>query len=304
MWTLLFILSHLLPQQSLSVDVRENEVWLTRNGVDTQLTHDKKAKLQAELAPAKDRIAYYEECPQSENCTPSIVILALDGQRITSFHVISPQSPNPTPCMSILSIAWLNQFEIAAECHINPSLGEFIVSDIHAKRVTKDLFGFAFAPSPDGNSIAHVGWIPHFAPPFAKSEYLQIDDTLIYPLSTGKSPVILKSLEGPSDVVHNEGDNYIGIHECGSGFHWSADGRHIAFVDCVFDWKATSPDGHVGDEVNRTCSLIAISRDGKFQSFPLGEMSKGDLYQAKISWNGLHEITIGAGAVKKTFQVN
>ncbi|MFZ0818532.1 MAG: hypothetical protein WAM91_00565 [Candidatus Acidiferrales bacterium] len=302
MLSFLLFLAALLPQQSLHVDVRSSEVWLTRNGVDIQLTHDGKAKLQAELSPKNDRIAYYEEFPESEGSAPSVVILDLDGRRINSFHVNSQQTSDPSPCMSILSIAWLNDSELAAECHINPSLSELIVSDLRTGRITRDLFGFSFAPSPDGKMIAHAGWVPHFSPAYERSEYLQIDDTLIYPLAAGKNPVALKLLEVPPDAVRNEDLSYFGIHELASGFYWSPDSRHIAFVDCTYDWKARDAERQAGDESNRACSLIAVSRDGKFQAFPLSEISPGDLYQAKISWNSPHEIAIASGATKKTFQ--
>src|SRR5439155_1629124 len=37
----------------------------------------------------------------------------------------------------------------------------------------------------NGKEVAHVGWIPHFAPPNAQSNYLQVDNTTIYPLPKG-----------------------------------------------------------------------------------------------------------------------
>ncbi len=303
MWRLLIFLVFPVPQQSLRVDIRNSEVWLVRDSEATQLTHDGKPKFQAELSPGNGRIAYYEQCPESEACIPSIVILDLDGRRVTAFHAHSQLSFDPGPCMSILSIFWLNDSELATECHMNPSLSQLIVKDLESGRITKDLLGFSFTLSPDRKMIAHAGWVRHFSSPFDKSDYLQIDDTLIYPLRAGNNQVVIKPLEEPPKVVRNEGPNYFGIHEFTSGFYWSPDSQRIAFVDCVFDWKATSSDGESGDESNRVCSLIAVSRDGKFRRFPLAGISDGDFYGAKVSWNGPHEIAFTAGSVKKSFEL-
>lgn len=74
-------------------------------------------------------------------------------------------------------------------------MSEYIETDITTQKVTRDLLGYQFTRSPDGSSVAHVGWIIHFAQPYAQSNYLQIDHTLIYPLPKGTRPVVLKGLE-------------------------------------------------------------------------------------------------------------
>jgi len=86
-----------------------------------------------------------------------------------------------------------------------------------------------------------VGWIPHFAPPFAQSSYLQIENTTIYPLSRGKHPV---ARADPPDVVRNEGLTYSGIHDFRSGLTWSPDSRRIALIDCTYDWTAVDPSAN------------------------------------------------------------
>src|SRR4051812_6449530 len=91
---LLSILLGIIPlfaADNLRVEVIRNEVWITRNpevntGVSKQLTRDEKAKLQAELSSAHDRIAYYEQCPESEHCRPTVVILDLEGRRLQTFQ--------------------------------------------------------------------------------------------------------------------------------------------------------------------------------------------------------------------------
>ena len=89
------------------------------------------------------------------------------------------------PCLSILSMAWAGNDRIAIECHINPSLSEYVETEIATGRQRRDLLGIYFTPAPDGSHVAHCGWIIHFAPPYAQSDYLQIDDLTIYPLPPG-----------------------------------------------------------------------------------------------------------------------
>lgn len=287
----------------LSVEIRNSEVWLIRDGVAAQLTNDSKAKLQAELSPREDRIAYYEQCPQPENCIPSVIVIDLDGRRVTSFHVALSQASGPEPCMSILSIAWISEGEIASDCHLNPSLSEYVVIDLKSGRTTRDLFGFSFTLSPDCKSVAHVGSMPHFSPPIAKSFYLQIENVLIYPLPAGKGPFALKDSDERPNLVRNEELKFFDIHEFMSNLLWSPDSDKIAFIDCVFDWTAKDYDFQRGDESNRACSLAAVSHDGKVQKFPLTGISEQDLYQSRISWNSWHELSLKTKSFNKTFQL-
>lgn len=186
---------------TLEVEIRDSEVWLIRDGHPKQLTRDGKAKLQALLSPARDRVAYYEQCPQSENCIPSIVVLDLSGKRLQSVRPVVDQSP----CSSILAIEWVSAGSIAAECHINPSLGQYLEVDLATGRNLRDLLGYGFTRSPDGRKVAHVGWIVHFAPRYAQSEYLQVDGVTVYPLPTGQRPVQQKRLSEPPQVVQQHG---------------------------------------------------------------------------------------------------
>ena len=130
----------------LQVEVRNSEVWLIRDGQSTQLTQDGKLKVQAALSPAENRIAYYEVCPEAEHCTPSVVILDLEGHRVASFQPKLQAVPPEGPCGSILSIAWAGDNSVAAECHINPSLSEYVETDLSTGQTTLDLLGFSHHP--------------------------------------------------------------------------------------------------------------------------------------------------------------
>jgi hypothetical protein len=307
MWQhLCLLVSVLASAAQLRVEVRNSEVWLIRDGQETQLTHDGKAKLQAVLPPAQDRIAYYEQCPVAEHCMPAVVILDLEGHRMLSFQPKQQAVPPPEPCASILSIVWIGNQAIGAECHINPSLNEYVETDLSTGQTTRDLLGFDFEVSPDGRHVAHVGWMPHFAPPPGKSYYLQIDHTTVYPLPRGTSPVEQENASEPPRVVQQHGLTYSGIHEFASRLFWSPDSQRIGLIDCTYDWTANTPaamSAGDGSESNRHCSLAVVSRNGKVALFPLTDASINNLPEARVWWTGPRQLTLRAKEVTRTFSV-
>jgi hypothetical protein len=307
MWKLLCLLVPALAWTGqLQVEVRKSEVWQIRGGQENQLTHDGKSKLQAVLSPAQNRIAYYEQCPEAERCTPAVVILDLEGHRVASFEPKRQAVPPRESCSSILSIAWVGDNTIAAECHVNPSLSEYIETNISTGRTTRNLLGYEFTISPDGKQVAHVGWIVHFAPPYAQSNYLQIDHTTIYPLPRGTGPVEQKGLTKPPQVVHEHGLTYSGIHELMPGFLWSPDSQRIALIDCTYDWTANTLgtlSAADGRKSNRRCSLTVVSPSGTFALFPLTNVSLDDLRRLRLSWISPRQLSLDAPNVTRTVTV-
>jgi hypothetical protein len=304
---LLFLLAVVLGWTSqLRVEVRNSEVWLIRDGYERQLTHDAKSKLQAELSPGKDRIAYYEQCTEAEHCAPTVIILDLEGKPIVSFQPKHRAVPPVEPCSSILSIAWVGDNRVAAECHINPSLSEYIETDLSTGQTVRDLSGYDFTVSPSDKRVAHVGWIPHFAPPYAQSNYLQIDSTTIYPLPKGMKPIEQKSVQEPPEVVLQEGPKYTGIHDFMPGIFWAPDSDRIALIDCTYDWKPNHPEslsGGDGEYSNRQCSLAVVSKNGEASLFPLAYLSADDLRKVSISWTNARQLVLNTGKLAKTFNV-
>jgi hypothetical protein len=299
---LLALLPLLAWAAAIDVEVRDLEVWLIRDGQALRLTHDGKAKMQAVLSATGDRIAYYEQCPQAEHCLPSVVVMDLAGRRLSSFQ---PKTARDDRCGSILSIAWTGEDAIATDCHINPSLDEYIETDLATGATRRDLLGYWFTPSPDGKRVAHVGWIVHFAPPSAQSNYLQVEHTTIYPLPRGSGPVEQKGLEDPPQVVVRHGVVSTGIHEFMPGFAWAADSQRVALVDCIFDWTdaeegALSAAG--GRESNRRCSLAVASVSGEAVLFRL-DVPPDQLRQAKVDWIDSREVRLQAGDVTTSVRI-
>jgi hypothetical protein len=105
---------------TLQVEIRSSEIWLMDHGRPRSLTHDGKTKTDPILSPAQERVAYVEQC--TTNCSPSIVIVDLDGRRIASLQPKLASVPPVEACASFNSIAWIGESAIASECHINPSL--------------------------------------------------------------------------------------------------------------------------------------------------------------------------------------
>ncbi len=297
----------LLPTLALAaspqVEIRYSEVWLIRDGQETQLTRDGKPKLGAALSPSWDRVAYSEKCPESEQCRPSIVLLDLTGRRLSTFQ---PKAEGGQPCGSVLSLAWTGAGAIAAVCHINPGLGEYIETDLASGAVRRDLLGYWFTPSPDGKRVAHVGWIPHEAPPFAQSNYLQVDETTLYPLPKGSGPVTQKPGESSPAVVENQGNVFTGIHEFKGGFAWAADSDRVALVDCTFDWLAVEGRSQLaaaGREANRRCALVVVSMKGEAKQIPLDQMVQDQLDQPNLVWTGTNQVLLEAGDIVRTLRV-
>lgn len=293
----LLLLVPLLCCAQVQVEIQKNEVWLGRDGNWTQLTTDGRTKPQALLSPSGDRIAYFEQCPMGEGCTPAVVILDLEGRRLNSFHPQHRTGDGGTPCGAVMSIVWAGDGAVGAVCHINPSLNEYTETDIATSKITRSLLGYDFTPAPDSNGVAHAGWIVHFAPPYAQSDYLQIDDTVIYPLPEGMRPVALKRLEHPPTVVREQAPTWSGIHRFLPGLFWSPDSRSIALVDCTYDWTMNAEGSLAaadGQESNWQCFVAVVSRTGEAKKIPLAGIARQDLYQARLSWRGPRTLLLSA----------
>ncbi len=280
----------------LSVEVRNSEVWVLLDGQERRLTNDHKTKTQAALSPAADKVAYFLQCPQGQQCTPSVVILDLGGHQLAEFEPISQAARPPAACASIVSIRWVGNDSIAAECHLTPSSSEYIETNLAAGQVTRDLFGGDFTPSPNRKQVAHVAGLVHSAPPYAQSNYLQLDTTTIYPLPEGTGPA-----ETLPEVVRRNGSAYTGIHEFMPGLAWSPDSRHVALIDCTFDWTPKEPSSLSaadGRESNRSCSAVVVSRTGRFNRLPLA-----GIRDVRLSWQDTQTLLVQSGAETATLSI-
>ena len=212
------------------------------------------------------------------------------------------------PCASINWISWTTDEIIAGECHINPSLSEYVETHLPTHKIVRDLLGYDFVRSPDGTHVAHVGWIVHFAPPYAHSEYLQIDDVTVYPLPKGARAVRQEGLTPAPNVVVKRGSTYYGIHEFRSDFAWSPDAQRVAFVDCTYDY--TERPGVVigsgeplGDETERRCALAVVSRTGEHSMFPLESDPGQGEKRPTLTWDDARHVVMRTAKGAKRFEL-
>jgi hypothetical protein len=302
---LFFLLTSISWAAAPHVEIRANEVWLLKDVETRQLTSDGKSKLQAVLSPSNNQIAYYEQCPQSEKCTPSIIILDLEGRRLKTFQPMAQAVPPGEPCGSILDISWLTETSIGAECHGNPSLSEYIETDLASGKTVRDLLGLGFTPSPDKKYVAHVGPIVHFAAPIDQSYYLYIDKTVVYPLPRGVRPT-----EKEPNVVRRRGSTWMGVHEFVPKFFWSPDSERIAFVDCLFDWiekgvgaDRATPITPIGDVTNRRCFIAVVARTGQSSLFPISATSAADATAVNFSWDSSNQLSTKIAGVTRNLRI-
>jgi hypothetical protein len=216
-------------------------------------------------SPAGKLFAEYTLCSVQDPCIPEVVVTDRDGSEVRRFEVRNDEGP----CASILDLQWAGEHTIAAECHENPSMSSYREVDVRSGKLVREYRGFGFVRSPDDAQVAHVGWILHFAPPWVKSEYLQIGNTIVYPLPPGMKPVEQKSSEMAPDVVTRRGLVYSGVHGFQSKFVWSPDSRKVGVIDCLVDYRlrdyspAAFEEG--GKSENLHCFAVAVGLDGTFR---------------------------------------
>ena len=223
-------------------------------------------------SPAGNLFAEYTLCSIQNPCIPEVVITNWHGAEVRRFEVRNDGGP----CAGILDLQWAAEDTIAAECHENPSMSSYLEVDIRSGKLVREYRGFGFVRSPDYAQVAHVGWIIHFAPPWVKSEYLQIGNTIVYPLPPGMKSVDQKSVDMAPEVVRRRGLVYAGVHGFQSKFVWSPDSRKVGVVDCLVDYRlrddsrAAFEEG--GKAENLHCFAVAVGLEGAFRRtrLPLG----------------------------------
>jgi hypothetical protein len=154
-----------------------------------------------------------------------------------------------------------------------------------------DFLGYGFTRSPNLRHVAHVGPVIHFAPLYAQSNYLVIDDTTVYPLPKGAKPTVQSV-----DAVREIGPKHIGIHSFVPRFSWSPDSKRVAFFDCVSDFIETGAidaGGNLaGDWTSSKCSIAVVSLSGAFTLIPLRDVPSESLDTARVYWTDTGKIRL------------
>jgi hypothetical protein len=220
-------------------------------------------------SPTRRLFAHYTLCSERNPCIPEVVITRRDGAEVRRFQVWDDEGP----CVSILDIQWAGENVVGVVCHGNHSMGYYFEVDIASGKVLRQFVGYNFVRSPDYAQVAHVGWIVHSAPPWVQSAYLQVGNTILYPLPPGMKPVVQKPLEMAPEVVQTRGLVFAGVHNFQGKLVWSPDSRKIGFVDCLVDYRLRDDSQEAfderGEEENRRCFAVAVGLDGKFRGTPV-----------------------------------
>jgi hypothetical protein len=236
-------------------------------------------------SPTGVLFAQYTECSGQNPCTPEVVVTNRSGGEVRRFAIQTDQGP----CGSILNVQWAGENVIGAECHVNPSLGYYYEVDATTGKVMHEYLGYGFVRSPDLAKVAHVGWIIHFAPAWVKSQYLQVGNTILYPLPPGMKPVDQKPLEMAPEVVTAKGLVYAGVHEFQSRFAWSPDSRRLGFIECLVDYRLRDDSRQAfeegGKRENERCFVVAVGLDGTFDRTPISMASSSmSAQQVVLRW--------------------
>jgi hypothetical protein len=293
MWPFLALVLLQVPAAP-RLEIRGSQIWLLGEGGAVQLTYDHCAKSLPVLSPSSTRIAF-------AGCPSQVPVIDLSGRTITTLLPGSASALNGA-CPSILDIAWAGESAVAVTCHINPSLNAYVELDVNSGRIRRELLGYSFTRSPDGLHIAHAGWYPHFSPPWSKSDYLQVDHLVLYPLPAGARPVERKALDPAPVQPRAQGRTWTGIHEFNSGFYWSPDSRRIAFIDCTYSWTLAGADDAAGAEHGRRCSVAAVDLAGRASLLALPELAPEAIGQIRLDWRGPGELAIG-GPAPRTLRI-
>ncbi len=252
-------------------------------------------------SPSGESFAHYTLCSVGNPCIPEVVISNRSGAVVRRFEVRGDEGP----CRSILDVHWASESVVAAECHYNPSLSYYYEVDATRGKVLSELHGYGFVRSPDNSKVAHAGWVMHFAPPWLKSEYLQVGNTVLYPLSPERKPVDLKPLEHPPSVVTRKELVYAGVHEFRRPFVWSPDSRTVGLVDCQADYRLRDESEQAfnegGKRENERCFVVAVDLEGTVHTKPLPTAANRD---AVLRWadNRTLLAIIGSSIVKLPLQ--
>jgi hypothetical protein len=276
--------------QQPTVQWRDGEIWLTRDGSPpTPITSDGCEKGRGpEWAPDKTKFVYFTNTTVDKpQCPTEVVVLSADGVRLTVI-------PGLDRGNAVMQVDWMGNDRVGVDTHINPSRGQYRVVDIRTGKEVASYFGYGFRPSPDSKHVAHAGGGPHFSPPFAQSDYLMVDDLIIYPRALGSEPYVRPP--DPTDRLL-----YRDIHTFGTELAWSPNGTQIAFIEKVCDWRADNFGSYYGKEENEHWWLIVVSAAGGTPvRTPLPELHGGDV---TLRWSGEVRVMVEGGSLSGEYSV-
>lgn len=137
------------------------------------------------------------------------VVYTARGAQVAVAHVweVEPNASVRVGIRGCESWGWVDNARLFCEGSINPSTGVYLVFDARSGRELAEYLGTAFTWSPDLRRIANEGNVPHFMPPEAKCDSIEIDGKSVFPAKADAR------------------------HWFRSALVWSPDSRFVAAVD-------------------------------------------------------------------------
>ncbi len=289
--TLIFIAQ--VAAQSTELYLYENEIWIGNPPHLEQITHDKAGKSSVTFSPAKNAVAYVEDCGNAakSGCSPRLVFRDLKGNPLYSFLPL--RHSDGRACLSVLQFDWIDTDRIGFSCHVSPSLSEYSVMSISKAASIAGYSGGPFEWSTDRKQLAYGGPVLHFSPPYAQSFYLCLGDRLLYPRVSSLKNCLSG---GNPNKVELKGSTYFGIRDLSSDLLWRPDGSAIAFVERVYDWAAPEPSAlSGGSEIERGHELVVVPLNGPAVRSSLRLEKRG---YPTLTWTGPSTLEVREGAQK------
>lgn len=239
-------------------------------------------------SPGGSHTLEYTVCFQPPDlCAANLRVLDSDGRAIQTLS---------TSHNRFERVLWSAPDRIGLVTKISPSAQEY--TEIHALngRESRHLFGVSFTPSPDSRWIAHRGLIIHFAPQFVKSETLEVDGVVLYPLPQGAAPMPRNSGHQAPNVVAcraTQEDRFTeictGLHAISPELLWSPGSRYIAILDRLYDiqhqWSSDFVSaGYV--ELRAQMYALIVALDGRYRRVQLPDTAREDIDRIKLEWSG------------------
>lgn len=277
------------------------QVWIQTAASEPplQATHDADGSFKSDpvVSPSGKLIMYgLRESQGSGRLAPlSIVFIDSSAKEIRRFREVPTQKLGGV--CGYGHVEWIGDARIGVRCEYNPSGEDYLVLNAVSGKVEKEFTGLYFSWSPDYETLAHIGWIIHFATPASQNYCVLFNDKPVYtpgcsnevrPTTAQKKPSQpLQSKRGVANggsipAAQKLPDHYENIHEISYPLVWSKDGRNLAFVEMIydFDWGLDEKGEETREFGNQRSFLAIISTERVAVGYPL----TGPVGNAEIEW--------------------
>jgi hypothetical protein len=274
----------------------DGQIWVQTSAAAKPfvIAPDSKHKSEPILSPDRTRFAYYGLFWQGDpgrDRSERVVVADFQGKIwLTTEDLLAPNDiDHVSACTQGDGLEWIDNDRLGVTCERGPSVDNYGIISISARRPIRSYLGLDFVWSPDRMQLAHLGLLEHFSPPFEQNECLLIGDrTVSYPGCTWSSP-----RPDRNKVFRN-------IHAIGdSSIAWSPDSTHVAYVDRVSDWRMdphATLDAPEGEFINpRTYLAVAATRH-----FALG-WALGRDCTGTVAWENAVRVAVTCAGRTRSF---